>query len=222
MNLNDTNPAGPHRVAFLIPHYVGGGAERISLLLARGLRDRHGHDVEIWATRFNPDCRREVEDTGFRTASPRDTRPRVRHGSDGNVREVARMVMERRIDTLVVAVSPLGDMPLLRILVGRECRIVFHLHGTPFWELVSLTTRAPWPKSPGRWLQRAWHDVTHDLREGLFHTYSRRVMRQYRGVYDSCDRIVTLCRRYSDDLDRRLEVAPGLSKAVAVLNPVDL
>lgn len=204
-----------NKTAFLLQRFSGGGAERITVMLACALRDSYGYDVEIWATRFDSDKRAEVEKAGIATASPRDTEGKVRHRDLRTTRAVARLVKERGVDTLVVAVSPLGHMNLLRQLVAPACNIIFHLHGQPFWELLPFSTPTPWTAS------RVWNYLRKDIKEHLFGTYTRRAIHIYNTTYESCDAYVVLCNSYRTDLERRLSLDHAASKIRAIYNPLD-
>lgn len=222
---DDTMPASGdgrgRKVAFLVPHYVGGGAERVCLTLGTSLRDRFGHEVEIWSTRFAPGQRERVErESGLRTASPRDLRPGVRHVSRHMAPLLGRMVRKRGIDALVLTVSPPGGLEELRALLPAGVRLIFHLHGQPWWELTPFRTpfipRGLWSRIRriGWWMKRG-------LKERFFHTYTRRVERRYDTLMRVCDAYVTLCPEYAAILSgRAASINPNLL-LTSICNPFD-
>lgn len=207
------------KLAILLPRFAGGGAERVSVVLARSLR-AFGYQTELWATRFDPRKRAALEAEGIATASPRDIAGKVRHRSRRTTVIVAHMVQERAVDILVVAVSPLGFMTELRRRVGERCRIVFHLHGQPFWELVPFATELPAPRSVAEAASRCLSFLKRDLKEKLFGTYTRRANKLYRATYEACDAYVVLCEAYKKELEKRLGIMPEDSKVTAISNPV--
>ena len=207
------------KIAILLPRFSGGGAERVSIVLARSLC-AYGYDTELWATRSDSERRTAVESEGIATASTRDNSGKLRHRSRKNMEAVARMVAERNISILVVSVAPLGYMKELRGLVGDRCRIVFHLHGQPFWELIAFSLPRVAPRGIGECASRCLSFLRKDLKEKLFHTYTRRAEKLYRDSYEACDAYVVLCEAYRRDLERRLSIAPDESKVRAIYNPV--
>lgn len=207
------------KIAIMLPRFGGGGAERVSIALAKSLR-AFGYVTELWATRFDAGKRAELEHEGIISASPRDIAGKVRHRSRAATETVARMVRERNIDVLIIAVSPLGYMPELRQFIGERCRIVFHLHGQPYWELTALHTPGDKPRTLAEFARRSFSFLKKDLKERILHTYTRRAERLYRQSYAACDAYVVLCEAYKRTLERRLGIEHGKSKVSAIYNPV--
>ncbi len=207
------------RIAFYFPKYAGGGAEHVSMTLAR-LLVPYGYEFEFWATRFDKRRRAELEREGVLTASPRDGGKHRRQRSRKTMEFIAQTVLERNIDILVLAVSPLEYMAELRATIGHRCKIVFHLHGQPYWEMIPYSQPKPSLHGLRQRGIRCFNFLRKDIKQKLFRTYTRRIDRLYRETYDNCDAYLVLCQRYKTDLEQKLGLSSGDSRIKAFYNPV--
>lgn len=207
------------KIAILLPRFSGGGAERVSLVLARSLRV-YGYTTELWATRFDAERREAIEKEGIATASPRDIAGKVKHRSRRATETVAAMVKARGIEILVLSVSPLGYMGDLKRMIGDRCRLVFHLHGQPYWELIPFAIPKPELRSVADATARCLSFLKKDFKEVLFKTYTRRANKLYKETFAAADAYVVLCESYKRELAARLGLGADNSRIHAIYNPI--
>lgn len=107
------------------------------------------------------------------------------------------------------------------IRAHTACKIVFHHHGMPLWEVENkmILSELKAMRSGSLWRRAEWMFLRKP-KERIFKTYTRRFARQYREVYRLVDRFVVLCGEYKRQVEQIVGVPPERSKVRVVTNPL--
>lgn len=203
-------------IAFIMPTYIGGGAERVTDILSLMLNKLYGYKTTIFVhytesryvesarakgidVRLLPD-EYEKRDTNFEYHSPEFTR------------KTGKLLHEGKYSVAVMCMRPLCDISILRN-EAPDCKLLFHLHGKPFFEVKDKLNSK---KIKGSHISTLWRC----LRENTLHTYRHSTEKYYRNIYNQVDGFITLCDSYKKEIDRILKVDPSVSKVVALYNPL--
>lgn len=208
-------------IAIVFPAFAGGGAENVATTVCDVLRSQYGHSIHIWASRMMPGFKEALTARGYQVENfAEQFKARIHHAKTS--RHIAELVCRHSIDVLIISVNAVGLADELRRSISPRCKIIFHLHGAPMWELQdALTGRAVPAGKPLKKLAAGLKYAGAHLKEGLFGTYSRRYLRRYRDMYDISDSYWVLCRGYAERLTELL--GPGCDKGrITVMhNPAD-
>lgn len=208
-------------IAIVFPAYAGGGAENVAITVGDMLMSRYGHKIHIWASRMAPGFEDSLSAKGYQVENfARSFKARIHEPRTS--RHIADLVHSHDIDVLIISVNAVGCAHELRRSISPRCKIVFHLHGTPMWELQdALTKRTVAAGKPLKKLAANFKYASATIRENLLHSYSKRFERRYRDMFDISDSYWLLCRGYADRLAGLLGEERDNPKIKVMPNPVD-
>lgn len=184
------------KVVFLHNSFPAGGAERVTIDIANHVR-KYGYETIVLAHKSN-------EDFGITYPHLVELPDPGKMTSDTNTRFIIDYLNNEATDLLVI---PGLSIPTIgRIRRETTCKIVFALHGTPFWEAQSklYEKKANARGSLAKTLK--WYAITY-LRERLTHKYEKSTYKSYRDTYDNCDAYIFLCQAYKDKFMHALHIA---------------
>jgi glycosyltransferase involved in cell wall biosynthesis len=203
------------KLAFVLPIYAGGGAERVTDTIAAALEatDQCSVSILVWHT----------DDRYIEAANAKGLDLIQLPDADGEfdmgqyrsrkiTEQVGRIVRREHFDVLIMSMVALADIGILRRMAPR-CRLLFHLHGEPMYEvrdrLYANTVEASRPVAMWR-----------KLREGVMHKYRRQYLAYYAEVYNSVDGFIVLCDSYRQQLIDILSLDADKNHVEAIYNPL--
>lgn len=178
------------KIAFLHEIFPLGGAEKVTLDLI-GYLAAQGYEIYLFVREVNEELLSERDRKAIRFLRlPHDVTQ-----SAHNAVYMADRLQHLSIDVFVLPMTMLKY--LRRIRQAVTCKIVFHHHSVPLWEVQNRMTikrmKVRRKNSLPAWL--GWWLVTLP-KEKLFRVYTRRYTKQYKVVCALTDRFVVLCDDY--------------------------
>lgn len=205
-------------ILFVIPQYIGGGAEKVtdfvaSTLIASG-------EYEPWLAYYTStlEALQHAKKTGYHTLQIPDY---GQFDCQAVTRWVADRMLLHGLDTLVMIAYPLHDIGYIRSNVPGA-HIIFHFHGAPLWEVAERleSGRAAAKATGSRTKYCKWYLLKY-AKERLLHVYTRRFSRRYRMIYREVDTFVTLCDGYRAKVRKISKAARNDTKVKVMYNPLD-
>ncbi|MGR4858059.1 glycosyltransferase [Bacteroides pyogenes] len=194
------------RILFYHIDFPCGGAERVTCDIAQWVRN---FDYEVYIAACHK--KGEAENVSLIELPHED------YHSKENADAIVDLIRTLSIDIFVLPGIQCRQFAYIRSAC-TSCKFVYILHGVPFWEIIDIREqkkrKAKVSKSLGAFLE--WHLLTYPKFEWL-KVYKKRVVREYRKIYDSVDAYVVLCEDYKKALQKKLRL-PGLNKIFVIHN----
>jgi glycosyltransferase involved in cell wall biosynthesis len=194
------------RIAFVHGRFPAGGAERITIDIARYLKGVGGYEVFVYTSRLNE---------GMMPAGLEDVltvRKLPSQAVQSNrSKAIEEFIKENGIDILVQVTKPVSGIEGIRQRTG--CKTIVACHGEPFWQRYAIVYRRQ--KGVFRKLlwrlynKRRFQDGT--LAMEMAH---KRTLKQYLG----CDAYTVLCDAYKKETEQALGIRPEDSHIFAIEN----
>lgn len=195
------------RIAFVHNNFPAGGAERITIDIARYLKSAGGYQVYVYTTRVVDSLMTdEVKDVVHIRTIPSQAIPSRRSAT------VEKLLLQDHIDVLVQVTKSLKGIEEIRHRTG--CKTVVACHGEPFWQRHAITHRRQkgflrkmmW----GLFNKRRYADGTLAMKKAVERT---------RRDYNTCDAYTVLCEPYIRQVADALGIDPAASHIYAIENP---
>ena len=193
------------KVAFVHDIFPGGGAERVTVDIARYV-SQHSPDHRFFV--FTP---RFVEELYTDEMKQYLTVKVVRREHDERNCDIERLVVSEGIDILIQVVQPLRDIEGIRARTG--CKVVFCNHGEPFWERYTIIRR----RQNSLFFKPLWKLLWKRYFVDNNHA-AKVVAKRVRRVYNACDAYTVLCADYKDEIAKGIGVEPENSRIVVIEN----
>lgn len=195
------------RIAFVHNTFPAGGAERITLDVARYLCSQEGYEVFVYASRKSEGLWSASIDAvlTFRFI-PSQAVPSKR------ARAVEELIVSDGIDVLVQVTKSMPGIDGIRKRTG--CKTVMACHGEPFWQRYAITNRR----------QKGF------VRKFLWHLYNKRrfadgslamkmAIERSWADYINNDAYTVLCEAYKNETAEGFGIDPASSHIHAIENP---
>lgn len=197
-------------IAFIHGTFPFGGAERVTIDIARYVRDK-GYRTFVFTTEFDRSKMPEGGDMPFEVIvlPEKDV---VRSRKDAEF--ICKAIAEHNIGITVAVAKRLRHIGMIR---ETGCKIVYAHHNMPFHEAQASVDRA-WRKgrrNPLRFLE--WMFISYP-KYVIFGQAKKREEKFYRSSYDEADRYVMLCDEYRDEIVRRLGLDPHNNRIRVIWN----
>ncbi|MDE6489693.1 MAG: glycosyltransferase [Muribaculaceae bacterium] len=205
-------------ILFVIPQYIGGGAEKVTDFVASTLSASGEYETWLAYRTATPEALQNAQKAGYHTLQIPDY---GRFDCEATTRWVADRMLLHGIGILVMVAHPLHDIDYIRRTVP-DARIIFHFHGAPLWEVAERIEggRAAAIASGSRSRYWKWYLLKYS-KERLLHVYSRRFSRRYQTIYRSVDKFVTLCDGYRSTVRKIAKADKNDTKIRVMYNPLD-
>lgn len=187
------------KIAFIHNNFPSGGAERVTIDIARYLSSFEGYRVYVLATR--------ISDGGYgdfittcRIPSQMDMSRRSR--------AIEKCIVREGIDILVEVSKSVRDIAGIRRRTG--VKVVFACHGAPFWQQYMIQYRRQ--RNAFLWhliYRRRFGDGTRALQMARSRTCAD---------YEGCDVYTVLCGQYKVQLEREFGIDASASKIRVIEN----
>lgn len=195
------------RVAFIHNVFPAGGAERITVDVARYLKGAGGFEVYVYASRFSASLM--PEDMADVLAVRQIPSQAVQSRRSA---EIERLVKADHIDVLVQVTKSVHDIEGIRRRTG--CKAVLACHGEPFWQRHAITHR----RQKGFFRKLMW--ILFNKRRFADGTLAMRMaVDRTKADYDRCDAYTVLCGSYKNETCAGLGIDPSSSHIHVIENP---
>lgn len=195
------------RIAFVHNRFPAGGAERVTIDIARYLSAFDGYEVFVFATRF------------YEEMLPEDVRGSIhireipsQAASSRRSAAVGKLIVEEHIDILVQVTKSLPGMEGIRSATG--CKFIVACHGEPFWQRHAIMHR----RQKGGFRRLLWHLYNRRRFEDGTLAMKMAVGRTRRD-YELCDAYTVLCESYKAETAEILGLDPHDNHIYAIENP---
>lgn len=194
------------RIAFIHSRFPAGGAERVTIDIARYLHSLGGYEVFVYASRINESLvGKDVE--ACLTIRKIPSQFIQSHRS----KAIERLIVEDKVDILVQVTKSLAGIEEIKRRTGVKA--ILASHGEPFWQRYAITNR----RQSGPVRQLLWH--LYNKRRFADGTLAMK-MAQERTLreYNSSDAFVVLCEAYKREIESSLGIEPSGSHMYAIEN----
>lgn len=207
------------RILFLHNEFPSGGAERVTVDIAN----------YICSDRFETYVlAKELRAKSFMNITLLELPDASSVNSKENADFIIEVLNQLKIDVFVLPVQTLSHLAHIRNCV--KCKIIFALHSDPFWE-IGHNLYAKKKKARQSLLgQIKWYVITYP-KTVWFKRYHKRLLGDYRRIYENVDVYTVLCEEYKQVLiekmglstsDNKIVVIPNSEKKVDHINPSKL
>lgn len=195
------------KVAFVHNGFPAGGAERITVDIARYLKSVGGYQVYVYTTKVDQTLvTKELSDIMTIRLIPSQAIQTRRSAA------VEKYIVEDGIDVLVQVTKALKGIEEIRKRTG--CRTVVACHGEPFWQRHAITFR----RQKGLVRKMMWNLYNRKRYEdGTL--AMRKAVERTRREYDVSDAYTVLCEPYKDQIAAELGIDAATSQIYPIENP---
>lgn len=195
------------RIAFVHSRFPAGGAERITIDIARYLNGYGGYQVYVYASKVDSSLMTD-ELYGLMTvrAIPSQAIPARRSAA------VEKHLIEDDIDVLVQVTKALDGIEGIRSRTG--CRTVVACHGEPFWQRYAITFR----RQKGFFRKLMWN-LYNRKRYADGTLAMKKAVQRTRREYEVSDAYTVLCGSYRQLVAETLGLDVATSHIYAIENP---
>ena len=195
------------RIAFVHNNFPAGGAERITIDIARYLKSVGGYQVYVYTTRVSPSLMTdEVRDLVNIRIIPSQAVQSRRSAA------VEELLLQDSIDILVQVTKSLKGIEDIRQRTG--CKTVVACHGEPFWQRHAIMHR----RQNGFLRKMMW--IFFNKRRYADGTLAmKKAVERTRRDYYACDAYTVLCEPYISQVAEALGLDAATSHIHAIGNP---
>lgn len=195
------------KVAFVHNGFPAGGAERITVDIARYLKGVGGYQVYVYTTKVDQTLMtEELRDIMTIRLIPSQA-IQIRRSA-----AVEKYILEDGIDVLVQVTKALKGIEEIRGRTG--CRTVVACHGEPFWQRHAITFR----RQKGLIRKMMWN-LYNKKRYEDGTLAMRKAVERTRREYDVSDAYTVLCEPYKDQIAAELGIDAATSQIYPIENP---
>ena len=195
------------RIAFIHGRFPAGGAESITIDIARYLSDKGGYEVFVYATRISEDLLTDdVRKILTVRRIPSQANPSRRAGF------VERLILQDKVDVFVQVTKSLPGIDEIRQRTG--CKSVVACHGEPLWQRHAILHR----RQKGILRRMAW--VLYNKRRFADGSLALSMAKERTMAdYNGSDAYTVLCESYKKELAEALGLDVTTSHIYAIENP---
>lgn len=193
------------KIAFVHEVFPGGGAERVTLDIARYLFENESdYQCYVFTPKLMEDLYTEDMQRYIKVLP-------VQKNKKKRSEDVERLIKKEEINLIVQSVYPLMDIKGICARTG--CKSIFTNHGEPFWERYSIINR----RKKSIIYRPLWRFYwkRHFVDKG----HARKIaIERAKKYYDDCDAYTVLCHDYKLGTCEAFNINPDLSKIYAIEN----
>lgn len=194
------------RIVFIHGRFPAGGAERVTIDIARYLHSVGGYAVYVYASRvaqslITEDIANAITIRRIPSQAIQSYRSKV----------VERFIVEDKIDVVVQVTKSLYGIEGIKCRTG--VKTIVANHGEPFWQRYAIVNR----RQSGVVRQLMWH-LYNKRRFADGRLAMEMAKSRTRREYESCDAFVVLCDAYKRDMEQMLAIEAGSSHICAIEN----
>lgn len=194
------------KVAFIHNRFPSGGAERVTIDIAKYLSRCGGYEVYVYASRVAEELLSErVANTFVIRRLPSQAIPAKR------ARQVEEYVIEDGINILVQVGKALAGIAGIKARTG--VKTIVACHGEPFWQRYAITHR----RQKG-FVRRVMWLLFNKRRYADGRLAMRKAVERTRREYESSDAYTVLCQPYKSELATGIGISPEDNHIYAIEN----
>lgn len=201
---------GKH-IAAVISHYIGGGAERVTDIIASGLIARN-HQVTLITAELPGFLKSHAESI----YSAVKIIPDLGRYKSSVTQSIATELSAIGANALILLVDDYPGISLLRNAMPDGSKIIYHPHNSPFYQVRAKVSHS-YPDS-GAHMAHFRHFLLKVLPERIMHRYSRRYKRRALNTAKDVDSYLMLCE--GDTAQMRKAFPQYAGKFVTMPNPL--
>ena len=194
-------------IAFVHNRFPAGGAERITIDIARYLKSMGGYRVYVYATRIDPMLMTEELAEILTIRNIPSQAIQLRRSA-----AVEKLIESDGVDILVQVGKSLKGIDGIRKRTG--CKSVVACHGEPFWQRYVILNR----RQKGRLRKILWQLYAEKRYMDGTLAMSKAIERT-RKQYLESDAFTVLCKPYKNHIEEVLGIEPDLSRVYSIENP---
>ncbi|MBQ8271986.1 MAG: glycosyltransferase [Tidjanibacter sp.] len=195
------------KVAFIHNRFPSGGAERVTIDIAKYLSQCDGYEVYVYASRVAEELLPEqAAETFVLRQLPLQAVPAKR------AQQVEKYVVADGIDILVQVGKALAGIEGIKARTG--VRTIVACHGEPFWQRYAIVYR----RQRGFVRRVMWH-LFNKRRYADGGLAMRKAVERTRREYESSDAYTVLCQPYKAEVAAGLGISPEENHIYAIENP---
>lgn len=195
------------KVAFVHNRFPSGGAERVTIDIAKYLSQCDGYEVYVYASRVAEELLPEqAAETFVLRQLPLQAVPAKR------AQQVEKYVVADGIDILVQVGKALAGIEGIKARTG--VRTIVACHGEPFWQRYAITHR----RQRGFVRRVMWH-LFNKRRYADGRLAMHKAVERTRREYESSDAYTVLCQPYKAEVAAGLGINPKENHIYAIENP---
>lgn len=187
------------RIAFIHNHFPAGGAERVTIDIARFLKDFDGYEVFVYAHHCNPNTFNQY--VTLRKIPSQAIQSR-------RSRTIENLIIKDKIDILVQVGKSMYDIEGIRKRTG--IKVVLACHGEVFWQRHAIMYR------------RQRHTLLWKLLYRKLYSDGTRALNMAKARswhdYNTCDIYTVLCNGYKTSFEAEFGITASESKIRAIEN----
>lgn len=200
------------KIATVISHYIGGGAEKVTDIVSAGLIAK-GHSVTLITSELN-----DVVSQHAKTIySQIIIIPGLGRYDIKNTKKLADLLYTIKADALILLVDDYPDLTLLRKALNANARIIYHPHNSPLYQVKAKISRKSFKSSILSTIE--WY-ISKKLPEQLFNKYTNRYLKRIRSTASDIDAFISL-----SDADTKMlqQLFPSsANKFITIKNPITI
>ena len=190
-------------IAFVHDIFPGGGAERITIDIARHLCSvSSSYRLFIYTPEINSDILTD------RIASNFVAIRKVSKGRSARSLDIEKFVVSDHIDIIVQVVSSIRNIDKIKKRTG--CMVVFSNHGEPFWQIHDIIARKKNDNVKWRFYRKILYDK--------MNLASLKAKYTNRRHYNNCDIFTVLCEEYKMEMCKGMLLNPKKAHIVTIGN----
>lgn len=193
------------RVAFVHDIFPGGGAERVTIDIAKYILQNYS-DYKFYV--FTPGL---VEDLYTDDIKECITIKEIRHPKDERSLDIEKLIVSEGINLIIQVVQPIQSIG--EICARTGCKTIFANHGEPFWERYAIIRRRKKSILYKPLWKLFWERYFVDWGHAR-----KKVFKRVRTQYNNCNAYTVLCEDYKSEINTALGINPELSKIIAIEN----
>lgn len=202
-------------IAFLHKDYPYGGAERITINIAK-YTSNYGYSTFIFT--WNKHIEKMTEDI-FQYSTIIELPDKKEQHSITNALFIIAKIKEYNIRIFIIQ----GDeLPYLHLLKKetKPCKFIFSYHGKPFCEATYLEIHETEKHTNNLSLiKRLEWKYIRSIKYRITHKYKKTVKASYQRTYEQIDAFVVLCESYKSTFIKELRLNSQSNKLFAIHNP---
>lgn len=198
------------KIAFIHNRFPAGGAERVTIDVARYLHRFEGYKVYVYASRIARELlTEEMAEVFVLREIPKQSIPSKR------AKRIEEYVVEDGIDILVQVGKALAGIEGIKARVG--VRTIVACHGEPFWQRYAIVHR----RQKGLVRRVMWH-LFNKRRYADGSLAMRKAVERTRREYEGCDAYTVLCHPYKAQVATGIGISPEDNHIYAIENSESL
>lgn len=195
------------KIAFIHNSFPAGGAERITLDIARHLSSLDGYEVFVYTTRITADLMpADIKNILTIRLIPSQAIQSRRS------RQIEKFIREDGINILVLVGKSIHDIQGIKQRTGVKS--ILACHGEPFWQRYIITHR----RQKGAFNRLLWQ-LYNKKRFADGTLAMQKAMKRTRKDYLSCDAYTVLCQPYKAEMLNALGIDPTSNHVYVIENP---